>query len=169
MALLYRGSALRQGFFLLSKSRPKAWDQTEKIFKEVNTLPKGTVKWFNEKKGYGFIKQDDGQDIFVHFSSITMSGFKTLTEGDEVTYDIEDGNRGPVAKNVARAQGTSGSADVSEAPVDEETAEAEEAEAAEEAEEVEEAAETEEAEEAEKTEEAEEVAEAEEAEEAPEK
>ncbi|MCK4557069.1 MAG: cold shock domain-containing protein, partial [Candidatus Aminicenantes bacterium] len=84
-------------------------------------MPKGTVKWFNEKKGYGFIKQDDGQDIFVHFSSITMSGFKTLTEGDEVTYDIEDGNRGPVAKNVARAQGSS---DVAEAPVAEEAPEA---------------------------------------------
>ena len=146
MALLYRGSALLQGFFLLSKSRPKAWDQTEKIFKEVNTLPKGTVKWFNEKKGYGFIKQDDGQDIFVHFSSITMSGFKTLTEGDEVTYDIEDGNRGPVAKNVARAQGSSGSAEVTEAQEVEDAPEAEETEEKEEAEEVEAAAEAEEAE-----------------------
>ena len=66
-------------------------------------MPKGTVKWFNEKKGYGFIKQEDGQDIFVHFSSITMPGFKTLTEGDEVSYDVEDGDRGPVAKNVTRA------------------------------------------------------------------
>lgn len=109
-------------------------------------MPKGTVKWFNEKKGYGFIKQDDGQDIFVHFSSITMSGFKTLTEGDEVTYDIEDGNRGPVAKNVARAQGSSGSAEVTEAQEVEDAPEAEETEEKEEAEEVEAAAEAEEAE-----------------------
>jgi CspA family cold shock protein len=67
-------------------------------------LPKGIVKWFNEKRGYGFIKQEDGPDIFVHFTSITMPGFKTLAEGDEVNFDIEDGDRGPVAKNVTRAQ-----------------------------------------------------------------
>ena len=67
-------------------------------------MPKGIVKWFNEKRGYGFIKQEDGPDIFVHFTSITMPGFKTLAEGDEVNFDIEDGNRGPVAKNVTRAQ-----------------------------------------------------------------
>jgi CspA family cold shock protein len=76
----------------------------EKIFKEVITLPKGTVKWFNEKKGYGFITQEDGQEIFVHFSSISMPGFKTLAEGDEVQFDVEDGDRGAVAKNVTRAQ-----------------------------------------------------------------
>jgi len=76
----------------------------EKIFKEVITLPKGTVKWFNEKKGYGFITQEDGQEIFVHFSSISMPGFKTLAEGDEVQFDVEDGDRGSVAKNVTRAQ-----------------------------------------------------------------
>ena len=89
-------------------------------------MPKGIVKWFNEKKGYGFIKQEDGQDIFVHFSSITMPGFKTLTEGDEVTFDIEDGNRGPVAKNVARAEGSQSSpepAETSEVPEDEEAPE----------------------------------------------
>jgi len=63
-------------------------------------LAKGTVKWFNQKKGYGFIKQEEGPDIFVHFSSINMAGFKSLNEGDEVTFDIEDGERGPVAKNV---------------------------------------------------------------------
>lgn len=67
-------------------------------------MPKGTVKWFNEKKGYGFITQEDGQEIFVHFSSISMPGFKTLAEGDEVQFDVEDGDRGAVAKNVTRAQ-----------------------------------------------------------------
>jgi len=65
-------------------------------------LPKGTVKWFNEKKGYGFIEQENGQDIFVHFTSITMPGFKTLAEGDEVKFDIEESDRGPVAKNVTK-------------------------------------------------------------------
>jgi CspA family cold shock protein len=65
-------------------------------------LAKGTVKWFSEKKGYGFITQEDGQDIFVHFSSINMPGFKSLAEGDQVSFDVEDSDRGPVAKNVNR-------------------------------------------------------------------
>ncbi|MGD9344438.1 MAG: cold shock domain-containing protein [Candidatus Aminicenantes bacterium] len=65
-------------------------------------MPTGTVKWFNEKKGYGFIEQEEGKDIFVHFSSITMPGFKTLTAGDQVSYEIEEGDRGPVAKNVQK-------------------------------------------------------------------
>ncbi|MBY6204977.1 transcription antiterminator/RNA stability regulator CspE [Halomonas denitrificans] len=61
----------------------------------------GTVKWFNEAKGFGFIAQDDGgKDVFVHFSSITGSGFKTLAEGQKVTYDVTDGAKGPQASNV---------------------------------------------------------------------
>ena len=68
----------------------------------MEILAKGKVKWFSEKKGYGFIEQEDGQDLFVHFSSITMPGFKTLTEGEEVDFEIEDSDRGPVAKNVSR-------------------------------------------------------------------
>ena len=66
-------------------------------------LATGKVKWFSEKKGYGFIEQENGQDLFVHFSSINMPGFKTLSEGEEVTFDIEESDRGPVAKNVQRA------------------------------------------------------------------
>ncbi len=66
-------------------------------------MAKGIVKWFSDKKGYGFIEQEDGQDVFVHFSGITMDGFKTLEEGDRVTFDVEDGQRGPSAKNVQRA------------------------------------------------------------------
>ena len=66
-------------------------------------MAKGTVKWFDERKGYGFIQQDDGKDVFVHFSSITMAGFKTLAEGDEVTFDVEENERGLVAKNVNKA------------------------------------------------------------------
>ena len=60
------------------------------------------MKWFNEKKGYGFIQQEDGRDLFVHFSSITMSGFKTLSEGDQVLFEVEETDRGPQAKNVRK-------------------------------------------------------------------
>lgn len=63
-------------------------------------MANGTVKWFNEKKGYGFIEQEQGSDVFVHYSNIKGPGFKTLKEGDRVTFDIEQGKRGPVAVNV---------------------------------------------------------------------
>ncbi len=66
-------------------------------------MAEGTVKWFSEKKGYGFIEQEDGQDVFVHFSSIDMPGFKTLSEGERVTFDMEESDRGPVAKNVKKS------------------------------------------------------------------
>ena len=65
-------------------------------------MAEGTVKWFSDKKGYGFIAQDAGQDIFVHFSSIEGEGFKTLAEGEQVSFDVEEGERGPVAKNVKK-------------------------------------------------------------------
>jgi CspA family cold shock protein len=65
-------------------------------------LAEGTVKWFSEKKGYGFIEQNDGPDIFVHYSSIDTSGFKTLAEGEQVSFDVEESDRGPVAKNVTK-------------------------------------------------------------------
>lgn len=61
---------------------------------------KGTVKWFNAQKGYGFITQEDGTDIFVHYSGIVSEGFKTLIEGQEVTYDVRDGSKGLQAINV---------------------------------------------------------------------
>ena len=67
-------------------------------------MAKGSVKWFNEKKGFGFIEQEDGGDIFVHYSAIIGTGFKTLYEGDNVSFDVEQSNRGPAAKNVVKIQ-----------------------------------------------------------------
>jgi CspA family cold shock protein len=65
-------------------------------------LAEGKVKWFNESKGYGFITTEDGGDIFVHYSSIQGNGFKTLVEGDAVSFDIEEGSKGPKAVNVVK-------------------------------------------------------------------
>ena len=63
-------------------------------------MANGTVKWFDERKGYGFIAQEDGPDVFVHHSAITGEGFKTLKEGERITFDIEQGKKGPTAVNV---------------------------------------------------------------------
>jgi CspA family cold shock protein len=64
-------------------------------------MANGIVKWFNDSKGYGFIEQEgEGPDVFVHHSSINATGFKSLNEGDRVTFDIEEGQKGPVAANV---------------------------------------------------------------------
>jgi cold shock protein len=63
-------------------------------------MANGTVKWFNEKKGFGFIEQEDGPDVFVHFSGINGSGFKSLVEGDHVTFTVEQGPKGPSAVDV---------------------------------------------------------------------
>jgi len=63
-------------------------------------MANGTVKWFNDKKGYGFIEQEDGPDVFVHQSEIKAEGFRTLTEGDRVRFDIVQGEKGPAAANV---------------------------------------------------------------------
>jgi cold shock protein len=64
---------------------------------------KGTVKWFNNAKGYGFIGRDDGPDVFVHYSAITSEGYKSLQEGDQVEFEITQGQKGPQAANVTKA------------------------------------------------------------------
>jgi CspA family cold shock protein len=63
-------------------------------------MANGTVKWFNERKGYGFIEQEDGPDVFVHHTGINANGFRTLNDGDQVTFDIQQGAKGPSAVNV---------------------------------------------------------------------
>jgi CspA family cold shock protein len=63
-------------------------------------MANGIVKWFNEKKGYGFIEQEEGPDVFVHHSGINAEGYKSLNEGEQVTFDIEQGQKGPAAVNV---------------------------------------------------------------------
>ncbi len=66
-------------------------------------MAEGIVKWFNDAKGFGFIEQDGGPDVFVHFSAIQAEGFKTLVEGDRVNFDVEQGQKGPAAANVSKA------------------------------------------------------------------
>jgi len=71
----------------------------------MSKMAKGKVKWFNAEKGYGFIENEEGGDVFVHFSAIAMDGYKTLEEGQEVTFDIveSNNNKGPQAANVVKA------------------------------------------------------------------
>ncbi len=65
-------------------------------------MSEGTVKWFNEKKGFGFITMEDGNDVFVHYSEIRADGFKTLAEGERVSFDVTEGPKGPQASNVRK-------------------------------------------------------------------
>jgi len=87
---------------LLPEDRPWACDHAKNLRTEVGALGEGVVKWFSERKGFGFIEQEDGQDLFVHHSAINMTGFKTLNEGDKVSFETEESDRGPKAKNVTK-------------------------------------------------------------------
>jgi len=87
---LTAGVVVASAVFLFSKKR------------RLEAMPRGRVKWFNDKKGYGFIEQENGEDVFVHFSAIQGDGFKTLGEGQEVEFEVENGPKGIHAKNVVK-------------------------------------------------------------------
>jgi CspA family cold shock protein len=86
----------------LGFSRDGPWAKKGFFQKERKAMTKGKVKWFNDAKGFGFIEQDGGPDVFVHFSAIEMDGFKTLAQGDPVAFTIIQGPKGPQAQNVSR-------------------------------------------------------------------
>jgi cold shock protein len=90
-----------EGINHLKKWIPYSKESENNLNKGDLNMANGVVKWFNDNKGYGFIEQEDGPDVFVHHSGINASGFKTLNEGDSVTFDIEDGKKGPAAVNVS--------------------------------------------------------------------
>ena len=83
--------------------RPRAGVVYVRQYGGGTAVPEGTVKWFNDKKGYGFISQEDGNDIFVHYSAIQGDGFRSLKEGDRVRFEVVQGPKGMQAANVAKA------------------------------------------------------------------
>jgi CspA family cold shock protein len=88
------------GTSICIKWRPEVWNEYNILRKEDVTMANGTVKWFDAKKGYGFIEQEDGPDVFVHHTGINGTGFKTLVEGDRVTFTLTEGKKGPSAVDV---------------------------------------------------------------------
>lgn len=91
------------GCVLVDNFRPSGKDISSMV-REPMAQYKGTVKWFNNAKGYGFLGREDGPDVFVHYSSIKLEGYKTLKEGDEVEFDVIQGTKGPQADQVVRTK-----------------------------------------------------------------
>ena len=95
-----RMTGLKVGQNVSTRHFFKNGSQRNQKYKEYAVMAEGTVKWFNESKGFGFIQQDDGNDVFVHYSAIQGNGFKTLAEGDRVSFEVVEGQKGPAAQNV---------------------------------------------------------------------
>ena len=91
------------GFYSLQRMQGAGVPATRNRVKVVIFLAKGTVKWFNDAKGFGFVRMDDGKEVFVHYSAIVDKGFKSLAEGDTISFDVVEGPKGPQAANVVKA------------------------------------------------------------------
>jgi CspA family cold shock protein len=103
MFIFTSGQFLSAGKNRFPKWHPPVSDIENILRKEDVIMANGTVKWFNDRKGFGFIEQEDGSDVFVHHSAINATGFKSLSEGERVTFEVEQGPKGPSAKNVTAA------------------------------------------------------------------
>jgi len=93
-----RRSSLECGGFFLSAGVTSDFLKIQE--RRIRAMSEGKVKWFNESKGFGFIEKDEGGDVFVHYSAIQAGGFKTLSEGQRVSFDVTQGKKGPAAENV---------------------------------------------------------------------
>ncbi len=102
-----RPAVLQAAFHFMAQPGASRGIEPGEIFlgsyrKVQGKMAKGTVKWFNDEKGYGFISQEDGADVFVHYSAVSGSGFRSLSEGERVEFEITNGQKGPQAENVVR-------------------------------------------------------------------